>query len=92
MLFSHQNVKKKICISFYGNLPYNLSYLYFSCSFISFLTLKEHPLYYSSECVPIYCVLILDTVDQSANEMHDFAGHAVKVGEIKACAPVEVQA
>lgn len=84
MLFSNQNVKY-IFFNFYGNLPYK--FYYFSCLFISFLSTKEHPPCYSLECFPTFCVLLLDTVDQSANEIHDFAGPIFRVGEIIACAP-----
>lgn len=53
---------------------------------------KEHPLCYSLECFPTYCTLVLDTTDQSANEMYGFAGHVFRVGEIIACAPRESKA
>lgn len=46
---------------------------------------KEPPLCYSLECFPTKHN-VLDTVDQSANEMHDFAGHVFKTGKIIACA------
>lgn len=50
------------------------------------------PLYYSLECFPTYCILVLDTIDQTVNEMCGFAGQEFKVDEIIACAPRESKA
>lgn len=82
-MFSHQNVKY-IFVSFHGNQPYQC--YYFSCSFISSVSPKKPPLCYPLECFPKKHT-VLDTIDQSANDMHDFAGHVFRVGEIIACAP-----
>lgn len=39
-----------------------------------------------------YCALVLDTIDQSVNKVHDFAGHVFTLGEIIVCAPRESKA
>ena len=86
-MFSHQNVKY-FFLSFHGNRVYQC--YYFSCSFIFSLSPNNPFLCYSLECFPTKHT-VLDTFDQSANEMQDFAGRVFTVGEIIACAPREQQ-
>lgn len=84
MLFSHQNVKSIFSI-FMEICPIN-SIISHVCLFYLFPP-RNILCATFLECFPSFCVLLLDTIDRSANEMHDFTGHIFRVGEIIACTP-----